>query len=710
PAQIEKRLNPLRKAEEIRSNVAAMQAHGATVVYERADMSDAGAVEDLVQRVMSAHGRLDVVIHGAGVEESRLIADKDLKAWHRVYDGKAIGGLALARAIPGDALLVTMGSVAGRFGNAGQVDYSAANDGLARMAVARGLTLHVDWTAWDDVGMAVRGGMKRLLTDRGVDLLPADAGAALLVDLVCAQATGEVVVAGGLGDFLPPPSHALLDTADNDGSTVTAQRSIHLDRDGWIADHTIGGNPVLPGVIGLELMAATALLSERGQAYAGAQDVRFSQPAKLYGGDPLALTMRATALGDGRVRAALSSSRTLRTGREQTTEHFAATVVVGMMPEIEGLPSAFLPDETVEKAAVYQRFFHGPVFQVITGVQGVSADALLAEAMVDHSAIADGLLTEPLVLEAAFQAAGLHHMITCDEMALPSGIDEVQLLGNPAAGELLTVLVRRRGDAYDVDVDTVSGPVLRMRGYAMATLGPLGPEDRFPPPEWERPTVFEDAEAPASSPNGAIARADADEDPSAWLTEAELAEVLARGTDRRKRDRVAGRIAAKRALAQLTGVTPLQIHIESAESGEPVATVPGWPTAHVSITHREGSAVAIATARGRVGVDVEAVQPRPDSFASTWFTQEERQVIGDSAERMTIAWSAKESVQKVLGQGMAISPLDIRVRSMSARGQVAVELVGRAAACHADLGGGRLTLVWHAEGDDRVLVEAHLGA
>ena len=58
--------------------------------------------------------------------------------------------------------------MAGRFGNAGQVDYSAANEAVAQVCRVRARSLHVDWTAWDDAGMAVRGGMRSLLTGRGV--------------------------------------------------------------------------------------------------------------------------------------------------------------------------------------------------------------------------------------------------------------------------------------------------------------------------------------------------------------------------------------------------------------------------------------------------------------------------------------------------------------------------------------------------------------
>ena len=98
PVEVQRRLRPLEKAEEVRRNVAGMRALGATVDYRRADLADPDAVEALVKDTLAAHGRLDVVIHGAGVEESRLLADKDEAAFHRVYDGKALGGAALARA------------------------------------------------------------------------------------------------------------------------------------------------------------------------------------------------------------------------------------------------------------------------------------------------------------------------------------------------------------------------------------------------------------------------------------------------------------------------------------------------------------------------------------------------------------------------------------------------------------------------------------
>jgi len=147
-------------------------------------MGEPGCVTAACDEVGRRWGHSNGVIHGAGVGESRKIADKGLAAFSRVCDGKVLGGLSLVSALEEDAWFVSMGSIAGRFGNTGQVDYSAANEAMARVCLGRPRSLHVDWTAWADVGMAVRGGMERLLTDRGMEMLPASAGAALLVDMI----------------------------------------------------------------------------------------------------------------------------------------------------------------------------------------------------------------------------------------------------------------------------------------------------------------------------------------------------------------------------------------------------------------------------------------------------------------------------------------------------------------------------------------------
>ena len=97
-------------------------------------------------------------------------------------------------------------SVAGRFGNAGQTDYSAANDLLCKITSSfrrtrpdtRGIAL--DWTAWGGIGMATRGSIPKIMAAAGIDMLPPEAGIAWIGrELTAGPFTGEVVVAGKLG-------------------------------------------------------------------------------------------------------------------------------------------------------------------------------------------------------------------------------------------------------------------------------------------------------------------------------------------------------------------------------------------------------------------------------------------------------------------------------------------------------------------------------
>ncbi len=719
PSRIERELSVVRTGNEIRATLDAVSALGADVRYYAVDLSDPTAVHGLLARVRSELGRPDVVIHGAGIEESRKIADKDEAAFARVFDAKARGGRALLEALPRDAFFVSMGSVAGRFGNPGQVDYAAANDALARLCLARRHALHVDWTAWDDVGMAVRGGMRTLLSQRGVDLLPAEAGAGLLIDLIAAETSGELVVAGALGDFHPTVLHPLLDRLTFDGDGVIAERALSLETDPWLADHAIEGTAVLPGVIGLELMTAAAAAASPGLPPVGARHVRFHKPVKLHRDEPVTALLTAQPIDAHEVRCALVTERVLRTGRTQRTEHFEAIVVLGEVMTDDSLPSGFFPDDPMSFEAIYARFFHGPRFRVLDQVVGVATDGLVALAHADSERIAHGLHAAPLALEAAFQAAGLHRMVTHAQLALPAGLDEVRVLAAPGPDDELTLMVHHDGVSYDVDVDGPRGPVLRLRGFTLVDLGPVPPEHALPEPEGGRPSSFPDrgATSPGAPPRAerrgpmyddATARAIAGfDDPADWLDADELAMLTARGTKRRVEDRIAGRIAAKRALSRLTGARAQAIRIGTASSGEPEVSVDGEPGPRVSISHAAGRAIAVAVSSGRVGIDLERIEARSDAFTTDWFTPAERKLAGTDAERQTILWSIKEAVLKALGVGMAISPRAVEIHAIGAGGADVV-LVDDAAKMWRSLGSPPLRVQWRREEDAFVVVTARL--
>src|SRR5581483_2471879 len=104
---------------------------------------------------------------------------------------------------------VAFSSVAGRFGNAGQTDYSSANDLLAKITSSfrrtrpdtRGIVL--DWTAWAGIGMATRGSIPKVMELAGIEMLDPAVGVPWIRrELTTSTRSGEVLVAGQLGILL----------------------------------------------------------------------------------------------------------------------------------------------------------------------------------------------------------------------------------------------------------------------------------------------------------------------------------------------------------------------------------------------------------------------------------------------------------------------------------------------------------------------------
>jgi NAD(P)-dependent dehydrogenase (short-subunit alcohol dehydrogenase family) len=160
---------------------------GASVEYHSIDVRDEGALGALVADVYERHGRLDGVIHAAGVLDDKLVRDKSPESFAAVFDTKVAGARALEAALrPDVSFVVYFGSIAGVFGNRGQVDYAAANAALdlSAQVLARrlpGRVVSVDWGPWAGTGM-VSPELEREYARRGIGLIEAHDGVARLLD------------------------------------------------------------------------------------------------------------------------------------------------------------------------------------------------------------------------------------------------------------------------------------------------------------------------------------------------------------------------------------------------------------------------------------------------------------------------------------------------------------------------------------------------
>ncbi|MGH7225121.1 MAG: SDR family NAD(P)-dependent oxidoreductase, partial [Gemmataceae bacterium] len=209
PAEIERAINRLLKDREIRANLDACTVAGAAVEYHALDVRDAEAFGRLIDGLYERFGRIDGVIHGAGIIDDRRIRDKTLDSFAAVFRTKVDSAWTLARKLRPEGLkfLAFFGSVSGRFGNVGQVDYSAANEVLNKLAdyLHRrwpGRVMCLNWGPWQ--GGMVSEELRRLYAAAGVELIPVEEGvASFLAEIRGTDRRGaEVVLARGIERLL----------------------------------------------------------------------------------------------------------------------------------------------------------------------------------------------------------------------------------------------------------------------------------------------------------------------------------------------------------------------------------------------------------------------------------------------------------------------------------------------------------------------------
>jgi NAD(P)-dependent dehydrogenase (short-subunit alcohol dehydrogenase family)/acyl carrier protein len=192
-AEVERVASEILAQREIEATLAELRALGGSARYHRVNARDPDAVQRLVKVVHAERGRVDGVIYAAGVIEDRLLANKKLDSFRRVFTTKVDGARALLSALQdlpeGPRFVVLFGSIAAALGNPGQADYAAANDALECLGTSwsartgcRVVTVH--WGPWAPSGP--HGGMvtpelAREYGQRGIALIDPEEGTRCLL-------------------------------------------------------------------------------------------------------------------------------------------------------------------------------------------------------------------------------------------------------------------------------------------------------------------------------------------------------------------------------------------------------------------------------------------------------------------------------------------------------------------------------------------------
>lgn len=140
-------VNYAGRADAAAEVVASIEAAGGQAKAFQADVSDSAACSALVAAVADEFGSLDILVNNAGITRDGLLVRMSDEDWRAVLDTNLSGAFFATRAAgkimmkARSGSIVTIASVVGLVGNAGQVNYAAAKAGLVGMtkAVAREL-------------------------------------------------------------------------------------------------------------------------------------------------------------------------------------------------------------------------------------------------------------------------------------------------------------------------------------------------------------------------------------------------------------------------------------------------------------------------------------------------------------------------------------------------------------------------------------------
>ena len=688
--------NFLDKLDTLR-NIESLRKKGLKVQYYAVDVTNEEKMQNTFQQIQEKLEKpITIVVHGAGIEESKSFLKKNLKMAHKVVDVKVGGFLNVLKhlKIQNVKYFVAFSSVAGRYGNQGQIDYAFANAYLSRLAwnysQRKNPFLSIDWTAWGDIGMATQGSTLQILTQAGVVPIPSHIGVKIFSKLVLNKFKGEYIVGGKLGIFeekldvtktIDKLEYPMLNKMNYQPDFIIGSNTLNSEYDIYLLDHQIQQKPVFPGVMVLETFAEfyNQVFEE---PMTSISNINFLTPLKI----PINKSVEVELKYNNSNNEITLYSKTfplVLKGKPLIKEHFNAKFgkpIKKMKWKKEPISEPLIP--LLDKNEIYEIFFHGNKFQVLKEIIQLENGKIVAKVDIPTTSLTknsegDNFQLEPLALESIFQTAALFDVIVYNHLSLPSKISTIEILSKQPPKYVVAKFLKTDeersyynsvllGENYEIiakvkNLEIIHSPLsfnlserlsdylVTLKEYYLLKNGKMSNNLQILPIEKLKLLFQTDSKFLET-----------------YLTKNEIEASKRFRNEKRKLEYFAGIIAAKECyIKQLSEIISyLDVEIQKDEKGKPFyysnkdnQKIP----INLSISHSHEFSVAIMS-KNQVGIDLELIESRSPSFYKEVFTESERELISENNKLGTIYWTAKEAFSKAIGKGFFISFRDFELK------------------------------------------------
>jgi NAD(P)-dependent dehydrogenase (short-subunit alcohol dehydrogenase family) len=497
-----------RRGAEIVRTLAELHSAGIEATYHTCDVTDPVAVRATMYEVARRHGRIDGIIHGAGVLRDGYVSNMTPYEFSLVTDAKFLGAWNLFSTTHGAGLrfFVGLSSAAAIQGNPGQANYAAGNRMMSALLTAFRrdnsdiLFKAVQLPPVEGAGMADDTELRELLKRKGVGYIhvnelaglfcrelfvaPADdirvmfmrglpsLKTVLLDDSTRPACSGEL--AGGTVTLSPGefPLIERITSLDLRTEELEAVRTFSREKDLWIADHrpfTFVKHPLVSAAMILETFMEAARILYPHLQVRGVRQVRLLDMIQCPPGvsRPSRISCRRAGNGLREVlcEVSLATQEISPSGRltDRFTPHCTGQVI---LDGGEGYLGDRLPDFPVQRDELrtspmdHEQVLHWYTeqsglngrYRVLDIIDGAGPGVVRGRTVYRETSDFEHLHNaryqySPYLFEALLQVVGFHGAATASterRSMVPLEIGEMRFMRTCRAGEELTLEARMR--------------------------------------------------------------------------------------------------------------------------------------------------------------------------------------------------------------------------------------------------------------------------